>query len=168
MRRLAIIIGALALMAPPLAAALARGPGDGTLVVQNANGIVQLRVTGGIIGRFDGPGTIEVFDPTLGDGQAPLVKPCQDTFPGPRRISCSSNGTEIRFRLIGGAFVVKIDAIGIDLSIVGHGTATLDGHDFEDFQTGRYSVNGGPFQVMPPASTKISIGASSAGTLGSK
>jgi hypothetical protein len=166
MRRLAVIIGALALMAPPLAAALARGPGDGTLVVQNAKGIVQLRVTGGIIGRFDS-GQIEVFDPTLADGPAAVVKLCQDTSPGPKRFSCFSE-TEVRFRLIGGSFIVRIDAIGVDLSVVGHGTAVLDGQDFEDFQTGRYSVNGGPFQLMPPVPTKISIGAPQPATLGSK
>ena len=125
MRRLALIIGALALTVPPIAAAFTRGPGDGTLVVSNANGVVQLRVTGGIIGRFDGPGSIEVLDPVGNDGPAPVVRPCQDVAPGPKRFSCSSE-TEVRFRLIGGAFRVRIEAIGLDLSVVGHGTAVLD------------------------------------------
>ena len=113
MRRLALIIGALALTVPPIAAAFTRGPGDGTLVVDNAQR--GRPAAGDAAGSSAGstPGTIEVLDPVGNDGPAPVVRPCQDIAPGPKRFSCSSE-TEVRFRLIGGAFRVRIEAIGID------------------------------------------------------
>jgi hypothetical protein len=168
MRRLALIIGVLALTLPAAAGALKAGPGDGTLVVDNAQGSIQLRVRGGIIGRFDQGGTVEVYDPVAGDGAAPVIKGCEfkDQI-GPRRWECSSSQAEVRFRLIGGYFRVTIEANGVDLSVAGRGTATLDGSGFDD-QPGRYSLNGGTYQPFPHAAAKLVVGTPSAGTLGWK
>ena len=166
MRRLIVIFGVLVLVLPVAAGALQRAPGDGSLVVDNAQGIVILTVRGGIIGRLD-QGTIEVFDPVEGDGPAPVVRGYQQARQlGPKRIQYSGEG-DIRFRLIGGFYRVRIAAIGMDISVVGRGTALLDGSGFAD-QSGRYSLNGGPFQAMPHVPSRLSLGVPLPGTLGSK
>ena len=170
MRRLAVLIGVLVLALPAGAGALKRGPGDGTLVVENAQGVVTLNVRGGIIGRFD-QGTIEVADPVLGDGPGPIVRGYQKVRElGPRRTQYSGEG-DVRFRLIGGLYRVRITAIGMDVSAVGRGTVILDGTGFAD-QPGRFSVNGAAFQPMPSAATRFTLGqappAILTGILGSK
>lgn len=163
MRRLLLVIGVVALALPAAAGALMGGPGDGTLVVDNANGVVNLFVRGGIIGRFD-QGTIVVTDPIEGDGPAPVVRGCdQKVKLGPKRTECSGQG-EVRFRLIGGLYRVHIESIGIDLSVVGKGGGLLDGSGFAD-QSGRYSLNGGPYQAMPHVPTRFTLGLPQPATL---
>jgi hypothetical protein len=156
MRRLVVLIGVLMLALPAGAGALRRGPGDGSLVVENAQGVVILAVRGGIIGRFD-QGTIEVFNPVAGDGPEPVVRGYQKIRElGPRRTQYSGEG-DVRFRLIGGAYRVRISAIGLDVSAVGKGTAVLDGTGFAD-QSGRYSLNGDVFKAMPSTATRFILG----------
>jgi hypothetical protein len=168
MRRLVVIAGVLALALPGVAGALKSGPGDGTLVVDNAKGSIQLRVRGGIIGRFDQGGTLDVYDPIAGDGAPPVIKGCEvkDTL-GPRHWVCQSAFSEVRFRLIGGLFRVTIEANGIDLSVVGRGTAVLDGSGFDD-QGGRFALNGGPYQSFPRSSKPVVVGTPMPATVGSK
>ena len=166
MHRLVVLIGLFVVLALPAGAgALQRGPGDGTLVVDNSQGSILLRVRGGIIGRFDS-GSIDVTTVVEGDGPAPVVKNCGDVAPARKRIVCASE-TEVRFRLIGGLYRVKIDAIGVDLSVVGRGSAILDGSLFTD-QVGRYALNGGPYQSFPHARTQLFLGWTPLATLGSK
>ena len=156
MRRLTVLIGALMLALPAGAGALLRAPGDGTLVVDNAQGVTVLSLRGGIIGRFD-QGTIEITEPVGGVGPPPVVRGYQQARQlGPRRIQYSGEG-DVRFRLIGGFYRVRIAAIGIDVSAVGRGVAVLDGTGFAD-QAGRYSLNGGPFQAMPHVQTRLLLG----------
>jgi hypothetical protein len=167
MRRfLVLFVGVCMLALPAGAGALKRAPGDGTLVVDNAQGVIVLHTRGGIIGRFD-QGTIEVTDPVEGDGLPPVVRGYQQARQvGPRRIQYSGEG-DVRFRLIGGLYHVRIAAIGVDVSAVGRGSAVLDGSGFAD-QTGRYSLNGGPLQAMPHVPTHITLGTPSPGPPGQK
>jgi hypothetical protein len=153
------------LVLPAAAGALQRSPGDGTLVVDNAKGVVFLNVRGGIIGRFD-QGTIEITDPIEGDGPPPVVRGYQQARDSaPKRIQYS--GDDVRFRLIGGLYRVRIAAQGIDVSVVGKGAAVLNGSGFTDLQTGRYSLSGGPWQSMPSVATHFTLGQLPA-TFGSK
>lgn len=157
MRRLIVLIGVLVFAAPAVAGAVVRGPGDGTLVVESAQGVITLAVRGGIIGRFDS-GTLEVVDPVAGDGAGPVVRGYQQKDElGSKRTRYSSEGAEVRFRLIGGLYRVKISAIGIDISAVGRGTIVLDGSGFAD-QPGRFSLDGGPSQPMPATPTRYTLG----------
>jgi hypothetical protein len=166
MKRLVVLLGVLMLAVPTGAGALMGGPGDGTLVVENASGVVTMAVRGGVIGRFD-QGAIEVYDPVAGDGNVPVVRGYQKIRElGPRRTQYSGEG-DVRFRLIGGFYRIKISAIGIDVSVVGRGTALLDSSGFTD-QPGRFSLNGGPFQPMPSEPTRFTLGQPLAGTLGTK
>jgi hypothetical protein len=165
MRRLVVVIGVLALALPAAAGALKSGPGDGTLVVDNANGVVVLAVRGGIIGRFD-QGTIEITHPIETDGPDPVVRGYQQKVQlGPKKIQYSGEG-DLRFRVIGGFYRVRITAIAMDISVVGKGYVVLDGTGFAD-QSGRFSLNDGPFQAMPHTATRFTLGTPPA-TLGSK
>ena len=166
MRRLIVLIGIVGLALPVAAGALTSAPGDGTLVVDNAQGVVVIAVRGGIIGRFD-QGTIEITDPVEGDGPPPIVRGYQQARQlGPKRIQYSGEG-DVRFRLIGGFYRVRISAIGLDVSAVGRGSVVLDGSGFAD-QAGRYSLNGGGFQAMPHVLTRLTLGLPLAAPSGQK
>jgi hypothetical protein len=155
MRRLLVLIGVLTLMLPAGAGALKGVPGDGTLVVENAQGVIGMAVRGGIIGRFD-QGTLVIDDPLPNDGPPPIVKGYQKArVLGPRRTQYS--GSDVRFRLIGGRYRARITAIGLDVSVVGRGTVLLDGSGFAD-QPGHFSINGLPFQAFPSVPTRFTLG----------
>ena len=155
MRRLVLLALVVALVLPAAAWAGAALPGDGTLVVDNGNGLVTIRARGGILGRFV-TGNMVITDLDLADGKVPVVygaETIQALGGGRTRYS----GDDLRFRMIGGLFRVQINAIGIDVSAVGRGVATLDASGFTDFP-GRYSVNGGPFQPLPGHAVTYALG----------
>ena len=149
MRRLVLLalVVALALPAAVWADSASKAlPGDGTLVVDNGNGAVTVRARGGILGRFDF-GNVVISDLDLTDGKVPAVYGAETIQPlGNGRTRYT--GDQVRFRMIGGLFRVQITAIGMDVSAVGRGVATLDASGYTDFP-GRYSINGGPFQPLP-------------------
>jgi hypothetical protein len=142
-----VLLALVVALALPVAALAASAlPGDGTLVVDNGNGAVTLRARGGILGRFD-YGNVVITDLDLTDGKVPAVYGAETIQPlGGGRTRYT--GDQVRFRMIGGLFRVQITAIGIDISAVGRGVATLDATGYTDFP-GRYSINGGPFQPLP-------------------
>ena len=155
MRRLSLLALVVVLALPVAAWAAATLPGDGTLVVDNGNGLVTIRARGGILGRFV-TGNMVISDLDLTDGKVPVVygaESIQQLGGGRTRYS----GDDLRFRMIGGLFRVQINAIGIDVSAVGRGTAVLDASGFTDFP-GRYSINGGPFQPLPGHAVTYALG----------
>jgi hypothetical protein len=146
MRRLVLIVLAIGLGLPAGASAVQELPGDGSLVVDNARGLVTVRARGGIIGRFDS-GRLVIEDPIEGDGSGPIVYGADRIRDlGPK--TTLYIGEDVRFRLIGGAYRVSINAYGMDLSAVGRGTALLDGSGFTE-QPGRFQINGGTSQEKP-------------------
>lgn len=164
MRRLLLLALVLVLAMPAVAGAIKRGPGDGTLVVDNGRGMVFVNARGGIIGRFD-TGRLIVDDPIASDGSGPIVYGADRI----RELDATRTlyiGEDVRFRLIGGLYRVRVQAVGMDLSVVGKGFAVLDGSGFTD--AGRFSINGGPFQPVPSVPTKFPLGAPPQGTLGSR
>jgi hypothetical protein len=155
MRRLVLLALVVALALPVAAWAAATLPGDGTLVVDNGNGLVTIRARGGLLGRFV-TGNMVISDLDLTDGKVPVVYGAETIQPlGGGRTRYS--GDDLRFRMIGGLFRVQINAIGIDVSAVGRGVATLDASGFTDFP-GRYSINGGPFQYLPGHAVTYTLG----------
>jgi hypothetical protein len=161
MRRLVLILLVICLGLPAGASAVKDLPGDGSLVVDNARGLVTLRARGGIIGRFDS-GRLVVEDPFDGDGSGPIVYGADRIRElGPR--TTLYIGEDIRFRLIGGSYRITVNAYGMDISAVGRGTVTLDGSGFAE-QPGRFQVNGGSWQPMPDFATKYTLGSSTAQT----
>ena len=155
MRRLVLLALVVALVLPMAAWAAASLPGDGTLVVDNGNGLVTIRARGGILGRFV-TGNMVISDLDLSDGKVPVVYGAEIVQPlGGGRTRYS--GDDLRFRMIGGLFRVQINAIGVDVSAVGRGIATLDASGFTDFP-GRYSINGGSFQPLPGHAVTYPLG----------
>jgi hypothetical protein len=158
MRRLLLTMLAIGLGLPAGASAVQELPGDGSLVVDNARGLVTLRARGGIIGRFDS-GRLVMEDLYDGDGSGPIVYGADRVRElGPRMTLYI--GEDIRFRLIGGAYRVSVNAYGMDISAVGRGTAVLDGSGFAE-QPGRFQVNGGSWQPMPDDATRYTLGSPS-------
>jgi hypothetical protein len=155
MRRLVLILLAFGLAAPAVALAVRELPGDGTLVVDNARGVITVRARGGIIGRFDS-GRLVVDDPVEGDGSGPFVYGAERIRElGPH--TTLYIGEDVRFRLIGGLYRVTVNAVGVDVSAVGRGSVVLDGSGFAE-QPGRYQINGGTWQPMPDESTSLTLG----------
>jgi hypothetical protein len=157
MRKLVLLTVVLLLAAPAVAWGLRGAPGDGSLVVEDGRGVVALNARGGIIGRFD-QGQLLVQDPPEAGGIGPIVFGAERV----RDIGLTRTlyiGEDIRFRLIGGTYRVRISAVGMDISAVGRGFAILDdGEPIGFSDPGRYSVNGGPFQAMPSSPTRVSLG----------
>jgi hypothetical protein len=160
MRRFFPLVLVLALLLPAAAWAAvvspgAKAPGDGTLVVDNGRGSVTVRARGGILARFD-TGNVVIADSDLTDGRVPVVYGAETITVLPNG-SIRYSGDDVRFRMIGGAYRVQINAIGIDISAVGRGVAVLDASEFTDFP-GRYSLDGGPFRALPGHLTTLTLG----------
>jgi hypothetical protein len=145
MRRLLTFAMLIALAVPASSAARERSPNDGTLSVRDARGTIILSARGGVIGSF-AQGSVRIVDPVEGDGTGPIVS--GDEFR--KEIDEKTDiyrGTKVRFRIIGGAFKVVIKGRGINLSLVGKGSVTLNGAGTGD--DGTYSVNGGEYSFVP-------------------
>ena len=142
------VLGALALAVIVPAAtsqAASRATTDGCLVVNNSNAIVTVNARGTLVGRFD-RGEVTITDPLPGDGTVkvtgydevvPLAPPATG---GTRRRYTGDAG--VRFRA-SGKTIVRVEAIGIDLSAVGRGKVTLNGGVF--IEPGTYSVDSDSF-----------------------
>jgi hypothetical protein len=154
MRRLVrIAVLALMLGAPSAAFADTLSPANGSLVVKDGRGIVSIAADGGIIGRYDeGKITIDWSDGPR--GKVPIIWGADETTPlGPHKVMYS--GTDVHFYW-GGSYRVRIVAIGINLSAVGNGTATLSSIGYSD--PGYYRVDGGPLKPFPSTSVRLTLG----------
>jgi hypothetical protein len=146
MRRLVVFLCLLALALAAGGAAATGSPNDGSLSLRNVVGDVTLDVRGAVIGRFD-RGTMTVSDPVEGDGAGPLVRGAERTKTI-NAVTTAYAGTYVRFRLIGGRYIVRIrSASDLDLSAVGKGTVVLTGDLLWD--NGEYAFNGDDYQPMP-------------------
>ncbi len=154
MKRLCILC-LLCLLAVPLTAqALTTAPGDGTLSVKAASGFVSLAIRGVVIGQIH-HGTVTIIDPSPNDGKPPVVwgyearKDLSDT-------KSTYSGADIRFRIIGGFFRVKVTGTGTDLTIVGRGSITLG--PSAALAAGSYSVDGTANRPFPDVVTVLQLG----------
>jgi hypothetical protein len=141
MRRLLTVGMLAALVLPAVSAARARAPNDGTLSVRDARGVITVAARGSVIGNF-AQGRIRIVDPVEGDGTGAIVSG-EEFHKGIDEDTDVYRGTNVRFRLIGGYFKVRIKGSGINLSVVGKGTTTLDGAGTAD--DGVFSINGGDY-----------------------
>ena len=141
----ALFACALLLLAVPAVGLGAGGAdGDGTLVVKNASGVVNVVATGTLIGSCDRC-TVWIDDPKLGDGSGPIVT----GFEGKRDLTETKSrwsGADVRFRLIGGFSRTRVRGTGIDLYAVGWGSVTVQGWLTN---LGTYAVDGGERRALP-------------------
>ena len=157
-RRIIITAALLLLLLPAVAAARTSAPGDGTLVVKNANtGLITIQARGGVIGRLD-QGQLVIRDPNPGDDLDAVVTGAENTHIVNENVTRYS-GKNIRFRFIGGRFTIRvINATGVDLSAVGQGSVILQGLGTLD--DGTYSFNGDPPRALPLLAKPFDLGAS--------
>ena len=67
-------------------------------------------------------------------------------------VRTASTGTDVRFRMIGGAFKIRIWGSGIDLSVAAKGWGRIKA---ADSNTGWYALNGGDRHQLPSDLTKF-------------
>jgi hypothetical protein len=154
-------VAVLSLAATAVATAMRAPVEDGTLSVRDGRGTIQLRMRGGIIGRF-ARGNLTITD-AIDDGTRIVVLGAERDRDITERTTVYS-GTNIRFRITDDRrFVVKINASKINLSAVGRGDGWLDGWgDPEEgiFFDGSYSRNGEEYQSIPDLRTPFELAAS--------
>ena len=153
MRRLIATLAIFAFAVPAAAIAAVRGPGDGTLSVRNGHGTFVITARGGVIGSF-AHGKVIITDPDPTDGTGPKVTG-QDWHRERSDITDVYGGTDVRFRLIGGSFRIKVIGTGVNLSVVGKGNVSLEGYGSAD--DGSYSVDGGDYVPVPAVLTTFSL-----------
>jgi hypothetical protein len=132
------------------ASARSGAPNDGTLTVKNADGRVVISggFKGAVIGRFD-KGQVTIKDLNPNDGIGPIVTGADQTQSLTDRTTRYS-GSNVRFRMIGGQFLVTVFGANINLSAIGKGLIQLNGTITRGFaDDGTYSVNGATHQFPP-------------------
>lgn len=112
---------------------------DGTLTVRNAAGTLVLSGRGSVIGQLVGKGRLLIEDPDPTDG-VPVVSG-YDRLQRQGRTGVLYIGSDLRFRVLGGQFRVRVVASGISFSFVGRGVAMLAPSGSAD--DGSYSLDGG-------------------------
>ena len=153
MRQLSATVAILAFAVPAAAIAAVRGPGDGTLSVRDGRGTFAVTARGGVIGSF-AHGKVIITDPDPTDGTGSKVTG-QDWHRERSDITDVYGGTDVRFRLIGGTFRIKVIGTGVNLSVVGKGVAAVNGDGTAD--DGTYSVDGGDYVLVPAFLTTFSL-----------
>jgi hypothetical protein len=161
-RRLLVPILMLTLLVPAAGARDAQR-GDGTLSIRDGRGSVVVQARGAVIGqlsRLERGGKLVIEDRVAGDGSEPRVVGADWARERPDG-TLVYGGKGIRFRLIGGRFVLRVtNVVGLQLSVVGKGKATLDGAGSLEqgaLYDGVYSLNGEPAQSLPDDATSFSL-----------
>lgn len=162
MRRLLVPICVFALLVPAAGARDAQR-GDGTLSIRDGRGSVVVQARGAVIGqlsRLERGGKLVIEDPVAGDGSEPRVVGAdwaRERADG----TLVYGGKGIRFRLIGGRFVLRVtNVVGLQLSVVGKGKVTLDGVGSPEqgaLYDGVYSLNGETAESLPDDATNFSL-----------
>jgi hypothetical protein len=144
MRSLLVVLASAALALPGLAWAASRAVDDGTLSVKNGDGVVFVSARGTIIGACDRC-RVSIVDPSPDDGAPPVVT----GYEGHKDLSDTHDlylGTNVRFRIVGGVFRIKISGYGVDLGVVAKGWGRIQAYDSN---SGTYSVNGAARRLLP-------------------
>jgi hypothetical protein len=145
------------LIVAPVALAGARATGDGVLELRAVDGTVLLAGKGVVWGQMR-EGKLVVNDLTPSDGE-PLVSGYEHKQPS---ISCDTctvySGKDLHFRVTGGKFkLLFVQAIGIDLTTVGVGSAQLTGDVTAD-DSGDYARDGGKWTAVPWLKVAVTFG----------
>jgi hypothetical protein len=136
---------------------------DATLSVRNGLGFVKINFTGSAVGRIGHATVLKVNDPLVGDGDGVVFWNCDHKTKELTTTVCS--GDNVRFRALGGKYVIIVRGSGIFLSVVGRGVVTLDGRgdDPDVPRDGVYSLNDGPYKSLPDEPKPIELVAPSGG-----
>jgi hypothetical protein len=147
MRKLVVLL--LLALAMPVAANSQPTAANGTLSIREGRGIVQLDARGSITGRLNG--RISITDPKPYDSKRPVVYGSTKTIYRNVRTTIYQ-GTNLRFRLIGARFELRMQGRSIFLSAIARGTGLVDGSGDRTaniFYDGVWSLNDEPYQSLP-------------------
>jgi hypothetical protein len=144
MRSFLVVLASAALALPGLAWAASHATDDGTLSVRNGDGVVFVAARGTIIGACD-KCRVSIIDPSPDDGAPPVVNGAEEHTDLSDTHDLYS-GNNIRFRIVGGFFKLKVAGSGIDLGVVAKGWGRIQA---SDSNTGTFSVNGAPRRPLP-------------------
>lgn len=166
--RLALLAAVAVLSLALTALASAQRPGpveDGTLSVRDGRATIQLRMKGGVIGRF-ARGQLKVTE-SLGDTSTIVVRGAEKVRSTSTRTTVYS-GKNIRFRIADDRkIVVTISATKINFSAVGRGDGWLDGWGNPSagvYFDGSFSLNGDEYRSIPDHRAPIELSALPAGS----
>ena len=118
MRKLLVLFLLLLLLPATAFARQAPPPANGTLSIREARGIVQLSARGSITGRLRGK--ITITDPNPYDSKRPVVYGAKKTIYKNEK-TVVYQGRNVRFRLIGALYNIRLDGRAIFLSAIGRG-----------------------------------------------
>jgi hypothetical protein len=155
--RKTLVLLLLALIIP--AAAHAGQPAaNGTLSIREGRGVVELNARGSMTGRVNGQ--VSITDPKPYDSKRPVVYGATKTTYKNVRTTIY-RGKNLRFRLIGARFELRIQGRAIFLSAIARGDGYIDGagDPAENvFYDGVWSLNDVPYQSLPddPSSFELS------------
>ena len=157
MRKLLLIL-VLALALPAAAYAQLRAS-NGTLSIKEGRGTVQLDARGSMTGRLNG--RLTITDPKPFDSKRPVVYGATRTIYRNAKTTVYQ-GKNVRFRLGGARFVIRIDGKSIFLSAIARGTGTLDGAGDPSanlFYDGVWSLNDEQYHSLPNDPTPFELAA---------
>ena len=144
MRRLSLILLSCLVVAPA-ALAGANATGDGVLELRAVNAVVLLNGKGVVWGQMDqGRLVVNDVDPTVGDIP---VSGAEHKVLGPCDTCITYIGRDIHFRVTGGKYKLWFQGVGIDLTAVGVGSASLTG-DVRFDDVGDYALDGGKWSPV--------------------
>jgi len=134
------------------------GPaGSGTLSIREGRGMVQLNARGSITGRLRG--RITITDPTPYDSKRPVVYGAtKTTYKNDRKVIYQ--GKNVRFRLIGALYTIRLEGRAIFMSAIGRGKGQVDGDgdvQADIFYDGVWSLNDEPYHSLPDEPTKFDL-----------
>ena len=144
MRTLLALLASAALALPALAWATSGAADDGTLSVKNGDAVIFVVARGTIIAGCD-KCRVSIVDPSPDDG-APAVVTGAEAHKDLSDTHDIYSGTNIRFRLVGGLFKIKVSGTGIDLGVIAKGWGRIQANDSN---TGTFSVNGAAPRLLP-------------------
>jgi hypothetical protein len=158
-RRVLVLICMLALLVPAASAGNAQR-GDGTLSIRDGRGSVVVHARGAVIGqlsRLERGGKLVIEDPVGSEPRVVGADWARERADG----TLVYGGKGIRFRVIGGRFVLRVtNVVGLQLSVVGKGRVTLDGAGSLEqgaLYDGVYSLNGETAESLPDDATNFSL-----------
>lgn len=155
--RKTVVLLLLALIIPA-AAHSGQPAANGTLSIREGRGVVELNARGSMTGRVNGQ--LSITDPKPYDSRRPVVYGATKTTYKNVRTTIY-RGKNLRFRLIGARFEIRIQGRAIFLSAIARGDGYIDGagDPAENvFYDGVWSLNDVPYQSLPddPSSFELS------------
>ncbi len=130
---------------------------NGTLSIREGRGIVQLNARGSMTGRVRG--RITVTDSNPYDAKRPVVYGATKTIYRNEKTAVYV-GRNVRFRLIGATYTIRVDGRAIFMSAVGRGRGMLDGAGSAQagvFFDGVWSLNEEPYHSLPDDQTAFEL-----------